>query len=334
MNLYAFAEDSIMVFKHLFTPMISIVFFLLVACSPESNEPSPQPNKLVSEEATNPLKIMLLTKSQSNPYYVIMEQGAREAADELGITLLAKGTPNETYVGLQKKMLLSAKEEGFDAIVFVPAKTAQLLPALKVIQDQGMVLVNLDDKINTSQAEKVGLQTIPFVGIDNQAAAQTLAEHVLEKHPDISSAYIVLGPRSSSVSSARAAGFRNALSIHKRKLLGEEPANWQFVEAYELSEKVIEQFPDIDAFFCANDVMALAISQLLQDKGRADIKVIGYDAIPEAKEMVKQGRIAATLDQQSYQQGAIGVKIAVELLNDREVETNTWVSPELILPLE
>jgi len=321
-------------FKYLSLPVTTLVFFFLVACSPEQNESSPIPSKPESQENTVPLKIMLLTKSQSNPYYVMMEQGARKAADELGITLLAKGTPNETYVGLQKKMLLSAREEQFDAIVFVPAKTAQLLPALKKVQDQGMVLVNLDDKINTSQAEKVGLDPIPFVGIDNQAAAQALAERVLENNPDISSAYIVLGPRSSSVSSDRAAGFRKALSIHQRKLQGEESANWQFVEAYELGEKIIEQFPDIDAFFCANDVMALAISKLLHDKGRPEIKVIGYDAIPEAKQMVQEGKMEATLDQQSYQQGAIGIKIAVELLKGEKVNAETWVSPELILRLE
>ena len=323
-----------MAFRYLFLPVTTLVFLFLSACSPEQNEPIPTPSKPTPEEKIKPFKIMLLTKSQSNPYYVMMEQGARKSADDLGVTLLAKGTPNETYVGLQKTMLLSAKEEEFDAIVFVPAKTAQLLPALKKVQDQGMVLVNLDDQINATQAEKVGLDPIPFVGIDNQAAAQALAERVLESNPDIASAYIILGPRSSSVSHARAAGFRKALSIHQRKLQGEESANWQFVEAYELSEKLIELFPDIDAFFCANDVMALAISKLLQDKGRSDIKVIGYDAIPEAKRMVEEGRMEATLDQQSYQQGAIGVKIAVELLKGKKVKAETWVSPQLIIHLE
>jgi ribose transport system substrate-binding protein len=318
-------------FKYLFLPATTFVLFFLIACSPEQNEPSATPIKAEPEDKTVPLKIMLLTKSQSNPYYVMMEQGARKAADELGVQLLAKGTPNETYVGLQKKMLLSAKEEKFDAIVFVPANTTQLLPALKRVQDQGMVLVNLDDKINAAQAEKVSLSVIPFVGIDNQAAAQAMAERVLEKNPDISSAYIILGPPSSSASRDRAAGFREALSIHQRKLYGEESANWQFVEAYELSEKLIEEFPDIDAFFCANDVMALAVTQLLQDKGHPDIKVIGYDAIPEAKKMVLEGKMEATLDQQSYQQGAIGVKIAVELLKGRKVKAETWVSPELII---
>jgi len=323
-----------MTIKYLLTPATTLIILLLAACSPEQHEASPTSSKSAAVESTEPYKIMLLTKSQSNPYYVMMEQGARKAADELGVTLLAKGTPNETYVGLQKKMILNAQEEQFDAIVFVPAKTAQLLPALKIVQDQGMLLVNLDDQINAAQAEKVGIDPIPFVGIDNQAAAQALAERVLEKNPDISSAYIILGPRSSSVSDARGAGFRAALASHQRKLYGEESANWQFVEAYELSERLIKQYPDIDAFFCANDVMALAISKLLQDTGRLDIKVIGYDAIPEAKEMVQAGKMEATLDQQSYQQGAIGVKIAVELLEGKQVKSETWVTPELILQLD
>ncbi|MBW3694568.1 sugar ABC transporter substrate-binding protein [Vibrio sp. T187] len=321
-----------MAFKRLVISVCSFVVIFLLGCSPEPKEPSPVvPPPESSEASEDTVKILLMTKSQSNPYYVMMEQGARKAADELGVTLIAKGTPNETYVALQKKMLLGAVDEEFDAIVFVPSKTAQLLPILKQVQEQGMVLVNLDDQINSEQGQKVGLEPIPFVGIDNQAAAQELAERVLNNNPDIASAYIILGPQSSSVSHARANGFRAALQKHQRQLLGEETANWQYVEAYELSERLLREYPDIDAFFCANDVMALAITQQLQDKGRTDVKVIGYDAIPEAKSLVQQGKMEATLDQQSYQQGEIGVQTAVKLLNGESVEAESWVSPELIL---
>ncbi|PMK04893.1 substrate-binding domain-containing protein [Vibrio sp. 10N.261.55.A7] len=306
----------------------------LSACSPEPMEASSIAGNQDVEKGSEPLKIMLMTKSQSNPYYLMMEQGARDAANDLGVTLVAKGTPNETHTALQKKMIMSAVEEEFDAVVFVPAKTVQLLPSLKQVQDQGMVLINLDDQINSEQAEKIGLEPIPFVGIDNQAAAQALAEKVLENHSDISSAYIILGPQVSSVSKARGAGFKEALAIHDKTLIGESSANWQYVEAYELSDKVLNQFPDIDAFFCANDVMALAVAQSLLDKGISDIKVIGYDAIPEAKALVEQGKLTATLDQQSYQQGALGVEAAVALLKGEDVNEEIWVSPELIVHLE
>ena len=50
--------------------------------------------------------------------------------------------------------------------------------------------------------------------------------------------------------------------------------------------------------------------------------------------MVEEGKMEATLDQQSYQQGAIGVKIAVALLKGKKVKAETWVSPELIIHLE
>lgn len=312
--------------------MTSLLVVFLLACSPEpeenvtSTEPVPE-----TAPSPRPMKIMLLTKSQSNPYYVMMEQGARGAAEQLGVTLVARGTPNETHVALQKKIFLGAKEEGFDAIVFVPSKTAQLLPTLKQVQDQGVILVNLDDKIDPIQAEKVGLSPIPFVGIDNQEAAQAMANAVLQRNPDINAAFIVLGPQSSSVSEARAEGYRRALASQQRQVLGEASANWQYVEAYELSDKLLQQHPNINAFFCANDVMAIAISKLLEDRGRNDIKVIGYDAIPEAQALVEQGKLAATLDQQSDQQGAQGVRTAVALLKGEQVKAESWVLPELII---
>ena len=304
----------------------------LVGCFQVKQESDSQ--KTQAQAADDPLaphNIMLLTKSQTNPYYVMMEQGARQAAKELGVTLIAKGTPNETHIAMQKKMIVSAKEEGIDAVVFVPSNPTQLLHSLKQVQDEAVVLVNLDDQIEAPKAEKVGLKAIPFVGIDNRAAARQLAEEVLKANPHIEKAFIVAGPDSSSVAAARSLGFRDALQKFDKQIVGEQPAEWQYVKAFELTSVILDKFPQIDAIFCANDVMALGVIQQLEEKRESHIKVIGYDAIPEAREMVSAGKMEATLDQQSYQQGYIGVKVAVALLNGEDVEQESWVSPDLIL---
>lgn len=311
--------------------MLSVL--LLVGCYQPSNDTqSHQTERLASgDNDVEPWQIVLLTKSQTNPYYLMMEQGARKAADELGVTLVTLGTPNETHVPMQKNIIASSIDEGVDALVFVPANPTQLIHSLKKAQQKGLVLVNLDDQIETEQAQKAGFVPPPFIGINNQQATYELGLNVLDAYPNIEKAYIVAGASTSKVAAARSQGFRDALTQRGKQILGEQAADWQFVFAYELTNTIVDEHPDVDAIFCSNDAMAIGVVQRLKELERGDINVIGYDAIPEARTMVEQGDMVATLDQQSVQQGYLGVKTAVALLNGEQPQPVQWVHPEFIL---
>lgn len=307
--------------------------FLLVGCHPPQRQDTTKPDSLAAAKPVPPAKmrIMLLTKSQTNPYYVMMERGARRAADELGVTLIARGTPNETHVAMQKNQIIGSVAEGIDALVFVPSNPTQLIYSLKQVQQQGMVLVNLDDRIDPEKAEKVGLRQPPFIGIDNYDAAYLLAQQVLQQHPEIKTTYIFAGAQTSKVAAQRTQGFRQAMAEAGTRIVGQTVADWQFVLAHQQVDEILAEHHDIDAIFCGNDAMALGVVQRLAELQRTEIQVVGYDAIPEARNMVAAGKLLATLEQRSGEQGYLGVKAAVALLQGESVVEQLWVEPQLIM---
>lgn len=60
--------------------------------------------------------------------------------------------------------------------------------------------------------------------------------------------------------------------------------NWSSASGAQAVEKLLEQYPDMDSIFVANDQMALAVMQIACQKGLripGDIGVVGFDNIPE-----------------------------------------------------
>ena len=57
-------------------------------------------------------------------------------------------------------------------------------------------------------------------------------------------------------------------------------------------------------------MMALGVIRYLKDAGRPDVRVTGYDALPEAREALAQGWLYATVDQRAAEQGETGVRYA------------------------
>jgi D-allose transport system substrate-binding protein len=71
--------------------------------------------------------------------------------------------------------------------------------------------------------------------------------------------------------------------------------------------------PDLKAFYCCNDTMALGVMQAVQNVGKAGkILVVGTDGTPEALQMIDAGRLTATVAQDPAKVGAAGLDLLVE----------------------
>ena len=89
-----------------------------------------------------------------------------------------------------------------------------------------------------------------------------------------------------------------------------ETANWKIDEAFEVSKQIFSNHPDIKALFCANDMMALGAIEYLKSTERSDVLVAGFDALKQAKDAIRAGKLVVTVDQQAAEQGYQGILFA------------------------
>jgi hypothetical protein len=93
-------------------------------------------------------RVALIMKTLTNPFFAAMERGARQAETELGVELIVLTGSQETSVEQQISNVRRMIEEQVDAIVIAPADSANLVPVLQDAQEAGIVVVNIDNRLD------------------------------------------------------------------------------------------------------------------------------------------------------------------------------------------
>ena len=97
------------------------------------------------------------------------------------------------------------------------------------------------------------------------------------------------------------------------------------------AEKTVPtEHPDVNLLFCANDMMALGAIQYLQGAGKTNVQVAGFDALAEAVKAIRDGKLQVTVDQNADQQGYLGVKYAVDLIQGKQPQLETFIDVNII----
>ena len=95
-------------------------------------------------------KVALIMKSLANNFFATMADGARrhQAEHAADYELSIAGIKNETDLNEQVNLVEQAVAQGAVAIVIAPADSKALVPALKRAQQQGVVIVNIDNRLD------------------------------------------------------------------------------------------------------------------------------------------------------------------------------------------
>ncbi|EAR09207.1 substrate-binding domain-containing protein [Reinekea blandensis] len=302
---------------------LSLTALLLSGCE-SGNEPIEQATPVDKP------KVLLVMKSLVNPFYIQMEQGARQAANELGVELIVRSGTNETLVEQQISLIDEQLAAGIDALVIAPADSIAILPVLIRANELGVKIVNIDNRIDTNAIQRAGLPAIPFVSVDNEFGGYEAGKILAELAGPDAKALIIEGPRSAINARERRDGARRALQENNIEVVASEVASWKLESAYALTQNVHARNPELNVIFAANDMMALGALLYAQEHGLNDWLIAGFDNIPDARAAVREGRLAVTIDQQADRQGYQGVATAVDLLNDKAVDDVVLVKTRVI----
>ena len=276
-------------------------------------------------------RIALVMKTLTNPFFIEMERGARVAESELGIELLVKTAAQETSIEQQVAIVEDLIRQKVDAIVIAPGDSVKLIPVLKRAQAAGLAVVNIDNRLDAEFSRKVGLAPVPFISVDNDHGAYLAGMVLAEGVTGPTKAAIIEGIRSAANAEARKAGALRAFAaVPSITVVAQESADWKIDVAYDVAKSMFEREPGISLLFCANDMMALGAARYVQEAGRRDVRIAGYDALNDAVEAVKAGTLAATIDQQAGRQGYLGVVYANRMLSREEVPLETMVEVRVV----
>ena len=82
------------------------------------------------------------------------------------------------------------------------------------------------------------------------------------------------------------------------RFVASQTANWERDQGFNVFQNILQAHPDIDTVFACNDMMALGAIEAINAGGKTGkIRVLGFDAVEDAREAIESGAMAATVAQ-------------------------------------
>jgi ribose transport system substrate-binding protein len=280
-------------------------------------------------KTSKPYKLALIVKTRNNPFFDPMIRAAEAEARSLGVSLDVQSPAQESDKERQFALVQDVTAKGAQAILITPADSKGIVPALKQAQDKGILVINLDNRVDKPTADAAGLRLGGYVGADNEAGGRLAGETMAKALGGKGKVAILEGIRGADNAEARKRGFEAGVG-DKLQIVATDSAEWDTQKAYAKFQSMLAAHPDLTGLFCANDKMALGALKAIQEAGRkGKITVIGYDNIPDVQPYLKSGEMYATIEQHPDLMGRYGVKMAVGGLNGSIAKGR-----ECLVPLE
>jgi len=288
--------------------------------------------KPVETAASRKPRVALVMKSLANEFFQTMERGAREhqAAHAGDYDLLANGIKDELDVSRQIDLIEQMIAQRVNAIVIAPADSKALVPVCKKAMNAGIVVINIDNKFDAAVlADKKA--AIPFVGPDNRKGAKLVGDYLATKLKAADKVAIIEGIPTAFNGQQRKLGFDDAVKAAGLSLASSQPGNWETTKANQVASALIIEHPDLKAFLCANDSMALGAIAALKGAGKSDqVLVVGYDNISAVQQLIREGKMLATADQHADKLAVFGIEYALQVLRHKSTPADGETPVELI----
>jgi fructose transport system substrate-binding protein len=266
----------------------------------------------------------LITKTNTNPFFVKMKQGFEAKAKELGLTPQAyagkfDGDNDGQVAAIEQLMAAGAR-----GILLVPSDSTAIVPTVKKAREAGILVITLDTKLDPPDAADAN------IGTDNFAAGKLIGEWTKAKLGDKAAtakiATLDLAANQPSVDYERHNGFLTGFGIPVKNVKHYAPSDSAQIVGSDVTqgsteggrkamENILQKADQIDVVYAINEPSAYggmaALKAAGKDKG---VIAVGIDGGCNAMPWLKDGTIAATSQQYPLLMAADGVQAVADFI--------------------
>jgi fructose transport system substrate-binding protein len=275
----------------------------------------------------------LITKTDTNPFFVKMKEGAQQAADAAGVQLQSfagkQDGDNESQVQAIEN-LISAGAKGF---MITANDSKAIVPSLDAAKQAGMLVIALDTPVDPPDAADATFATDNFEAgnlIGQWAKAKFEAEG---KQARI--AMLDLSPNGVSVDVQRDQGFLSGFGIDVAnkdqigdesdpRIVGHDVTDGAEEGGRTAMENLLQKDPTINLVYTINEPAAAGAYAALEAAGKQnDVTIVSVDGGCPGVEAVKAGQLGATSQQYPLKMAQQGVDAIAAYAKDGTKPENT-----------
>jgi fructose transport system substrate-binding protein len=268
--------------------------------------------------AAEPPAIGLITKTESNPFFVTMTRGAQEAATAGGFRLLTGAGKNDGDNAAQVTAIENMVAAGAKTILITVNDSKAIVPAIQKARAQGVMVVALDSPADPVDA------TDGLFATDNYRAGELIGQYARaalgSKTPRIATIDLLPGH---PVGAQRHNGFLKGVGLATNDKSSNELASPPEVvcmadsygdraKGQTAMENCLQKNPDINVVYTINEPSAAGAFNALEAAGRQrDVVLVSVDGGCQGIKAIQAGRLAATAQQYPDKMAAMGVAAAI-----------------------
>ena len=278
--------------------------------------------------AQDDISVGLITKTETNPFFVKMREGAQAKAQEMGVELLTAAGSFDGDNAAQVTAIENMVAAGVSGILLVSSDTKAIVPSVQRARDQGVIVIALDTALDPQDA------TDALFATDNYQAGVLIGEWAKAAMGDTEPVIATLDLNPGiTVGYQRHNGFLSGYG------LVEDSEAQAATEDMNVPEIVCSQFtqgdqsngqtamencltgnPDINLVYTINEPAAFGAHTAIRNAGLEDqITVVSVDGGCAGVRGVQSGQIDATSQQYPLRMATQGVEAIVEAARGGEV---------------
>lgn len=260
----------------------------------------------------------LITKTDTNPFFVKMKEGATAKAKELGIDLKSYAGKVDGDHDSQVAAIESCIASGAKGILLAASDTKAIVDQVKTAQEQGILVIALDTPLDPPQAADATFATDNLMAgkLIGQWAAATLGD----KAKEAKIGFLDLVPSQPTVDVLRDQGFMIGFGIDPKdpnkigdeddpRIVGHDVTNGNEEGGRKAMENLLQKDPDINVIHTINEPAAVGAYQALKAVGKEkDVLIVSVDGGCPGVKAVEAGQIGATSQQYPLLMASLGVE--------------------------
>ena len=275
--------------------------------------------------------VCLITKNNTNPFFVKMKEGAEAKATEMGMEFMAFAGVTDGDAAPQIIAIENCVAAGAKGILITPSNDS-VGPALKAAREAGILVIALDTPLAEADAQDITFAT------DNFEAGLLIGKWAKAQLGDAAATakigMIDIDKSNISVDVQRDTGFLVGFGIEvpdltvmgsetDPRVIGHESSQAAVDGGVTAMENLLAKDPDINVVYTINEPAAEGAFQALKKAGKEGVLVVSVDGGCPGVASVKSGVIGATSQQYPMLMASMGVDAIAAFAKDGTKPTVT-----------
>ena len=266
----------------------------------------------------------LVTKTNTNPFFVKMREGFEAKAKELGLTPQAYAGKFDGDNDGEVRAIEQLMAAGAKGILLVPSDSTAIVPTVEKARKAGILVITLDTPLDPITAADANFATNNFKA--GELIGEWAKETLGDKAKTAKIATLDLAPNEPTVDYLRHNGFLTGFGIPVKdpkhyaasdspQIVGSDVTQGSTEGGRKAMENILQKADHIDLVYAINEPAAYGGYAALKAAGREKgVTIVAVDGGCQGVKWVKDGIIGATSQQYPLLMASDGVEAIAEYI--------------------